>query len=361
MDPEPCRESAKATLVAHSKLPQEVIDHSLGFLYNDKDALANCSLVSRQWSSFSQRVLFDSTRVTLKSVDHLNDFIQFLTAFHGSSRIRKLKLTDHRNIGVGCDARVVLCPIHMVPRILELLPGLQSFKIIYTMIGCECNSELDEGIEEEQTTRGPFSLKKLSVHDIMGSTSDVIAFLNVFDNIGTLDCMRTYRGILSTDPSLEAQPRSIGIHAIRHYACDPEELLYPILRLQPCASQLQQVIIELEVAMAAAFSKFVSQIPNLRHLDLSPNMKAGDDDEGSEDGDVEPASWSLLDLSGCSSLRSFALRFYPVSVSLDDDSEVHDRCRQYVRDASEILLRLPQTVSQITFGIHIPPLLPTSH
>ncbi|KAF9031963.1 hypothetical protein BDZ89DRAFT_1063596 [Hymenopellis radicata] len=82
-------------------LPPELVDMIVQYLSDDKRALRSCTLVSRTWSSFSQRTLFRNTEFDLYSYSRMAKLHEALLSVpHLQTFIRRVMITQQDEISL---------------------------------------------------------------------------------------------------------------------------------------------------------------------------------------------------------------------------------------------------------------------
>ncbi|KAK0234248.1 hypothetical protein IW262DRAFT_1335325 [Armillaria fumosa] len=111
-------------------LPQELIDHIIGYLHDDTQTLRACSTVCRTWTQSSQRHIFCHISIDLQpSSDIVPTFCQSLvSAPHVAQCLQHLSISEETSLGRP-DYPDALHPIHSITALLPALVNLTTLSI----------------------------------------------------------------------------------------------------------------------------------------------------------------------------------------------------------------------------------------
>ncbi|KAI0792425.1 hypothetical protein C8Q75DRAFT_752792 [Abortiporus biennis] len=199
------------------RLPQELIDTIVYYLYDDKESIKQCSITGRSFLYSSRRILFHSIKVNcFHSNKRAEKFLKFLTSSPSIGKnIKKLQLSDGH---LPRRRELPMSLSNILFRIFSNLPNIHSFELI----GFGWSSE-DEKIDWTQC-RHPISLRELSIEQFTIAQSDnegshEVQFdelLDFFSIFGTIDKL-TVKHIWTPGGRLEA----ISYETIKQWIDDP--------------------------------------------------------------------------------------------------------------------------------------------
>ncbi|KAH8096593.1 hypothetical protein BXZ70DRAFT_1032157 [Cristinia sonorae] len=328
-------------------IPPEVVEYTLDFLHNDLRTLSTCCRVSRTWVDSARHHLFEKVHFDLY-FEWSEDLIDLLA--RAGHHVRQMKLSpSSQSFGVFVSGfnpvtkqrepvRQIdsICPVHTMPKILSLLPNMDSLIVESLEIGCFC---------------GP----NVEATNPQGTGEGIAAFLDLFGQVQCLELVqwRSDKGT-AIDPN---PPSGFSFRNLCAYAaildCSPLSMwMYTLLKTSQSRNNLQALVVSTSVnggpLMLNRLTSLVKSCPNLVILDIIPLTDFAETDECTQFCEL----WRNVDFSSFLRLQVFTLRIYPFSPSTNDWF-TRARCR----DICDILSRLPKTLEKITLSIHFSPIM----
>ncbi len=210
--------------------PAEVWDRTLDFLHDDDDALANCTLVCRDWLNTARFHLFESLSITPRT-GPVSDLTTFLVeAKHIAHCVKILRIMGYNDLTVRtlacllCAVKDMLPKLDLVVRNVEVMPSELSPDV------------LDLLHRESQSPRFP-AISSITLWDwwMICESPDQFPILGLFDRIDKFELKYTRK---RSDP-LDIAPGMLGDRPV---AVGPEvnEFIARHCRISPLAPIIER-------------------------------------------------------------------------------------------------------------------------
>ncbi|KAI0071555.1 hypothetical protein K474DRAFT_1668889 [Panus rudis PR-1116 ss-1] len=166
------------------RLLPELLDIICEHLHDDEDALKATSLVSRDWSYSSQRILLHSLDILYHTPSTLSKFIACLeNSTNMSIFVRRLRVHG-KNVWTTAAHSVAQVQRSHIDSIFTHLPSLQELDLSIVLI--ECGK-----LESESQPCNRYTLNKLRLRPTLPSTLEgikkALSVLEMFSEIGQLE------------------------------------------------------------------------------------------------------------------------------------------------------------------------------
>lgn len=175
----------EGSMTSTPSLPQEVLDHILDHLHDDKETLSSCTLVARCFLESAQHHYFDSLHLTINNsnsggetgLDSLELFATTIVEFaKPAQRVRKLYISGQVGAFGRTDGKVTHGTLVVL---LNGLPSLTSLALAFVLYV--------PPIGDSQLPPKPRKLAHLSLHDLFTMSLDSVqTLLGLFSQIDLL-------------------------------------------------------------------------------------------------------------------------------------------------------------------------------
>jgi len=375
-EPSPFQIHYSTTKNTHT-LPSELTDTIIDYLYDDKEALAACSLVCRSWVPGSRYHLFCSITVVADSHLAFGPFICFLESVgEAVSYIKELNLWGQRleklSVGGPLDKQPVVC-YHTLTAIIAKLPALCDLTIRWIRFAhmahyrpSKSAKVLGKVIRTERLKRRmteipacdsyvatpPLELLPLNKLELWSSGSpnypinDLLSMFTLFSEVKlltTFNCSiddSSLHGVSSEEFSSALSPH-FRVHATNVQWSSPS--LLSILRQSPSTDCLSVVSVGCgtweDITSVGSLLRDVGS--TLLHLMFDhANLIISS-------GSVDANEWSMLSLSSCTKLESVRLIIGMDRLLTPSPSFYTQLCTSTL----DVLAFIPSSVTEIIFQV----------